>query len=360
MARMTPQSRRCLICLIVCSFAAGCPQIPSVPVDNGNSGANTNTNVNSSGSSAALDWFDEVWLTFDETYSYFNWKGIDWDLFYESHAPEFDTQLGPEQFAEQLAIALRELDDLHVNVQKPDGTYLEVATRDAPANYTSTPRNRYAAGPYATLGDDVVWHAWLTGDIAYIRVDTLSSGAFESISTGDIDSLFATYADANGFIIDIRPNNGGDETIARRFASHFTASEVTYGYTETRNGPAHNDFDPLQEKVLTPAVDHLFGGPVVCLIGARNLSSAEWFTLMMRACGATLIGDTTRGSSGNPQSFTLDNGVAFSVPTWIAYTADLDYIEDQGILPDIPLAAEESFDGERDYVLEAALEWLAG
>ncbi|MBI5864095.1 MAG: hypothetical protein HZB38_06270 [Planctomycetes bacterium] len=328
----------------------GCPQQTPNPTDNGN--------VNSSGS-AALDLFDEVWQTFDENYSYFEWKGIDWDAFYDAHWSDFDDNLSGDDFAQRLANALSELDDLHINVQTPEGEFLEVATRNVPQNYTSTPRNLYAASSYQTLGDEVVWHAWLTGDIAYIRVDTLSSDAYQSITTGQIEAIFAAYADAAGFVIDIRPNNGGNENIAQLFASHFTGTDVVYGYTETRNGPSHGDFDPIEEKVLQPAAENLFNGPVVCLIGARNMSSAEWFALMMRACGATLIGDVTRGSSGNPQEFPLSNGVTYTVPTWIAYSADFELIEDQGITPDLPVAPDESFDSSRDYVLEMALEVLA-
>lgn len=322
-------------------------------------GTDDGPDPNSTAGGPTFERFEQVWTTFDQHYSYFDYKGIDWGALYEQYAPAFENELSADDFAAQLAIFLRELDDLHVNVQKPDGTYLEVATRDVPLNYTSTPRNRYTVSGYQTLGDNTVWHAWLTGNVAYIRVDTLSGDAFSGITTGQIDAIFATYAGATGFIVDIRPNSGGDETIAALFAGHFTDAPVVYGYTETRNGPAHDDFDALATKTLAPAAENRFAGKVVCLIGARNMSSAEWFTLMMRACGATLIGDQTRGSSGNPQTFALDNGVNYTVPTWIAYTDEMKYIEDRGITPDIEIPASASFDDSHDYVVERALEELA-
>ncbi len=315
---------------------------------------------NSTAGGPTFERFEHVWSTFDQRYSYFEYKGIDWDALYYEYSPAFEGELTADDFAAQLAIFLRELDDLHVNVQQADGTYLEVATRDVAINYTSTPRNRYTTTAYQTLGDNVVWHAWLTGNIAYLRVDTLASSSFAGITTGQIEAIFATYASASGFIVDIRPNSGGDETIAALFASHFTGAPVVYGYTETRNGPAHDDFDPLVTKTLQPAAENRFDGPVVCLIGARNMSSAEWFTLMMQACGATLIGERTRGSSGNPQEFALDNGVKYTVPTWIAYTPELEYVEDQGIAPDITIPSTTSYDDSHDYVVERALEELAG
>lgn len=158
-------------------------------------------------------------------------------------------------------------------------------------------------------------------------------------------------------IFDIRPNNGGDETIAAKFASHFTHSTQTYGYTETRNGPDHDDFDARQEKQLTPSAGTRFLAHAACLIGPRCLSSAEWCTLMMRSCpNVLLIGETTRGGSGFPDTFGLSNGVNYKVSTWIAYTDEIIEIEDNGIEPHV--AVSPGFDANEDYVIAEAIQQL--
>ncbi len=301
--------------------------------------------------------FDELWATFDEYYSYFLYKGVDWDDVRDRYRPNFAGDMTDNEFVDELITMLGELADWHVEIMRPDGTWEGTETQEVVTNYTTTPRNKYLGeAAYTTLGNNVVWHAWYQNNIAYIRVDTLSTGAFANITDQQIDDIFARYATADGLILDIRPNNGGNENIATKFASHFTDTEVVYGYTEERNGPSHWDFDPLQEKTLTPAAGNLFLKPVCCLIGQRCLSSAEWFTLMMRACpNVTLIGDATRGGSGFPREFELDNGVKYTVPRWVAYDADLFGIEDFGIDPDIAIAAENSFDGNGDYVVERAI-----
>ncbi|MBN2446435.1 MAG: S41 family peptidase [Phycisphaerae bacterium] len=305
--------------------------------------------------------FDEVWDNFDRYYSYFSYKSVDWNALRDKYRPDFAADLGSDAFAEKLAQMLAELRDRHIVVQKPDGTYVEVYSPDVTLNYTSTPRNRYAPGGYQTLGDNVVWHGWLENNIAYIRVDTLTTGAFSGISDADIEALFANYAGAAGMIIDIRPNNGGDERIAAKFAGHFTDTARVYGYTEKRNGAGHDECGARETSTLQPASGNLFLKPTVCLIGKRCMSSAEWFTLMMDVCpNVTLIGDTTRGSSGDPQGFSLSNGVNYTVSTWIAYTYTGAHIEDVGITPDIQIAAESSFDGEHDYVVEQAIAVLTG
>lgn len=301
--------------------------------------------------------FDQAWSAFDRTYSYFRYKGIDWDALQAQHRPDFAQDLSPEAFADALAPMLRELHDWHVSVQKPDNTYVEVYAREIPQTYPSTPRRRYTNdNAYETIGDNVIRHSWFQDNIAYIRVDTLDAAVTGGITAQDINGLFDTYAGADGLILDLRPNNGGDETFAARIAGHFTLEPLTYGHTKTRNGPNHDDFAALQDKVLQPSDGHSYTGPVACLISGRCMSSAEWFTLMMQARpNVTLIGTTTRGSSGNPTEVTLDNGVKLRIPTWVAYTPAMVEIEDRGIAPDIEVAPDASFDGEHDYVIERAI-----
>ncbi|MDX9975017.1 MAG: S41 family peptidase [FCB group bacterium] len=304
--------------------------------------------------------FDQVWSTFDQNYSYFEAKDIDWDDVRDDYRPLFSQDLSAAVFAERIAEMQQELHDWHVWVRKPTGEYLGYEG-DYDINYPFTLYGRYTTQGYSTIGDDVIFHAWVgdDDDIAYIVVDTLDSTAWQSVSDAAIGNLFVTYQDAEGMILDIRANSGGNENNAIKIASRFTHSSVIYGYTETRNGPDHGDFDPLVTKTLASSAGMHFDGPVVCLIGQRCMSSAEWFALMMRACpNVTLMGDWTRGASGNPQTYSLSNGVTYAVSRWAAYTDTLDVIEDNGIEPDEYLPAVLSYDDTRDYLLEDAIDFL--
>ena len=76
---------------------------------------------------------------------------------------------------------------------------------------------------------------------------------------------------------------------------------VTHGYRETRNGPEHTDFDPINEQTLTPSKNTHYDGPVALLTGQLCGGYTEWFALMMKASpNVTLMGDRTRGASGGP------------------------------------------------------------
>ena len=311
-------------------------------------------------SDSAVTLFDQVWQTFENGYSYFAHKGVDWDAVREQHRASFDRPMSPAAFAHQLATVLGVLRDRHVNVRTADGAYIDVFPHTWDRNFTSRPRNRYTLSGYETLGGETIWHALLNGNVAYIRVDTLDNTVFAGISAAEIDALFARYASARAMIIDIRPNAGGNEDMAMLFASHFTEQPREYGAIAFREGPGRADLGSRQTKMLMPAAANHFSGPVVALIGPRNMSSAEWFALMLGACpNVTLVGAQTAGSSGNPAWHTLPNGVSYSVSRWVAYRADGNVLEGLGVEPDVVIPPAQSFDGSSDFVLERAIQLLS-
>lgn len=306
-------------------------------------------------------YFEQAWSDFDKNYSYFVHKNVDWDAVKTQYQSQFQQAMTADEFAEKLNEMLQVLHDWHVWVQKPDGEYIGY-NGSITTNYTSSPRNRYAPYGYQTLGDGVIYHG-IVGEngenIAYIRIETLDTQSFQSITDQEIESIFTTYANADGMIIDIRPNAGGNEEYAEKFASRFTDTTRLFGKVKYRNGANHDDFDAAIEKTLEPSSGTHFNGPVACLIGQRVMSSGEWFTLMMKVCPkVTLIGDHTRGASGGPEVFSLQNGVSYNISRWVAYTYDDFAFEDNGIQPHIAIDPDQSFDGEHDYVLERAIQHI--
>ncbi len=317
------------------------------------------------GTAAARDYWREVWQDFQDRYSYFDYKDVNWNLVYETHKTAFQG-LNPTQFGHKLNEVLQVLHDWHVVVRLPDGQYLGYE-REYPRNYST----KLFLG-YTTTGEgyrnvrdaNVLYHAALKGNWAHIQIDTFAAEAFAKLSDADLESVFAGYAGVDGWILDVRANNGGDETQATKIASRFSDRSLTYGYVRVRKpGTVPYEFAPEIVKTLAPAEATLrHAKPVAVLIGQRCMSSAEWFTLMMRACpNAVLIGDRTRGASGGP----VLGGVAewkldYSMSTWIAYDQNHQPFEDRGITPDIAVPPNASVDdaAQRDYVLEKAIAYL--
>ncbi len=307
----------------------------------------------------------QVWEDFADRYSYFERKRVDWDQVWLERAADFDSIEDGDAFAEQLHAVLLGLRDWHVFVRRPSGALLgfqePVAFNFDPAQIVHT---RYLQqGMYENLNDaGAVVHGWVGDGLAHILVLTLGDRFTQNISTGDIGNLFVRYESARAMIIDLRANGGGSELNAREFANRWTDTERVYGYVRTRE-PAlgREGFSELQARLLVPSERKHFRGPVIGLIGEATISSGESFALMIRSLpDGVLIGDTTRGASGNPVLREVPSlGVAYSISTWQAMDATMELIEDHGVVPDLVVPAEESFDAERDYVLEAALDLVA-
>ena len=310
--------------------------------------------------SAAL--FHQAWLDVWENYSYLAYKNVDWRAVYRDNSASFDRAMTPDEFALALNQVLSLLHDWHVAVQAPGGEWLGFGG-SYDCNYPSEPMTRYLAPgqAYVRVGGGVVTHALLEGDVAYIRVDSLETERWASVGQTYVDSLVDRYLDAAAVIIDIRANNGGNEEIAASLASRFTDQERVYGYVRRRiPGQDPMYFSDYTPRVLEPR-GAAYAGPVACLVGRRCLSSAEWFALMLRACpNAVLVGDRTRGGTGNPRLFTLDNGVSYTLSSWVGYDAQGHIFEDQGLEPDIYVSAALSVAQGRDLVLERALSRVLG
>ncbi len=284
--------------------------------------------------------FEQAWTDFDQNYSYFTYKNIDWGAIKTQYAPDFEQQLSAEDFAQQLNEMLQVLHDWHIWVQAPNG---DISGYNG--SYSINRPDTSITDPYIQeldeLAKNVIYHGIVGNNIAYIEIDTLDTEAFKAVSDQAMEDMFAKYANADAMIIDIRFNSGGNEENAVKIASRFTDEAFMYGYTVNRNGENHDDFDEPYEHSLEPATGTHFTGPAVCLIGKKCMSSAEWFTLMMKHIpNITLIGDTTRGASGFPRDFKLSNGVSYGVPRWVAYTYYDEVIEDRGIAPDVAINNE--------------------
>ena len=52
----------------------------------------------------------------------------------------------------------------------------------------------------------------------------------------------------------------------------------------------------------------------------------------------------------------MSGNIGLGVSSWIAYTSDMQPFEDIGITPDVLINPEDSYDDERDYVLEKAIQ----
>lgn len=138
-----------------------------------------------------------------------------------------------------------------------------------------------------------------------------------------------------GVIIDVRGNGGGSTTPAFRLAGHFFKKMTNFG-TVVQRVPG----EKLRFRTRTLFVEPLqpyFDCPLVILTDIECLSSNEIFIAGMRDNHrATIIGDQTGGSSGNPVFKAFSHGrlwCTIQIATWRYRRLNGKWLEGKGIEP---------------------------
>lgn len=287
-----------------------------------------------------------------DVYSYRDRLRIDWNRVFDEAEPDLVACQRPVQFAKRIAPVLAQAQDLHMTLRVSPFTF-PTATRTMPRNADMRVLTRCIDG-FARKGDDVSLGKFERDGIGYIGISSWSATDKPAPEIAALDAL----KDCKGLIVDVRFNSGGDEIRARDFAARFVSTPATYSKNQYRDPASADGWGRVLERRIEPAGPR-FEGPVVVLMGRANMSSCESFLLMMKCADATLMGERSWGSSGNPHAFELGNGVTLVVPTWRDLTPEGAEIEGVGIAPDIELKYIPDPAGSADNLVDAARARLA-
>lgn len=298
----------------------------------------------------AAESFALLTAEMDRHYSFFEHKGVDWNQLTESHRAQADAASGPDAFIDAVRPMLAELKDLHVFLVRPDGE--QVPT------FVSGYRPNFDYRAVAAQLEDLrrIGKVGLAGrtkeGFGYLAVASLS---FDEATMRTLAEALVSMSDAPGLMIDIRGNGGGDENRARQLLGLLATEPVVYARSRIRSGPRAGDFGRPRARRLDPVGDASYQGPIVGLIGPGCTSSGEAMAMMLAALpNATLIGQPTRGASGNPQPLELPNGVVAYFSRWQSLRPDGTPIEGRGVEPDVTVA----HDGPGDPTFAKAVELL--
>jgi hypothetical protein len=291
----------------------------------------------------------------DDHYSYRDLRGVDWDARFRTFEPQLLAAQTPSAFARAAAKLLSAAADTHVSVQVGeftlwtharfyDANWNERTLRGLMKDYTdrsplvATGRIESEAGP-----------------IGYLLIRSWSSQ--DKSAFAPLYEALKEMKDTKGLIIDVRPNGGGDELIAREFAACFVREPAVYSKSTFRKPGTRDGFTDPVDRVVEPTTTHEpYAGPVVVMMGPANLSSNESFLLMMRhGAKARLVGQPSGGSSGNPRPYDLGNGVTVNLSSWKDLLADGSVIEGVGVKPDTVIETKFADFGAEDPVLRQAL-----
>lgn len=297
---------------------------------------------------------EALWQIIDEHYCFLDYKqqalGIDWDEIHARYAARINPDMNRYQLFEVLAEMLAELRDGHVNLYTPADVGRNWSWKDDyPANFRADIQDAYLGTGYKIAAS--LKYRILEDNVAYVVCSSFSSG----IGDGNLDELFHNLRSANGLILDLRDNGGGDLTNEERLAARFVDERRLTGYVSHKTGKGHNDFSSLEPRYLEPSSNIRWHKPVCVLTNRSVFSAANDFAVMMHTLpNVKLVGDHTGGGSGMPMSSSLPNGwgVRFSAcPMYDAQKHQTEF----GIDPDINVALTDEATAQGiDPIIEAA------
>lgn len=295
---------------------------------------------------ASAEPIEELRQAIEQKYSYRDLRHVDFNQLFEKFIPRFQATKSPVEFAKVAVELLAHAQDVHITVQV-EQTTLPTYQRNIPPNYDMKLIAKQI--PDSQSDHRCVSYGHAAKDIGYLVIGQWFPNCEISAQLA-LDKLI----DQKALIIDVRPNSGGQETLAQQFAGRFVSKSMPYALFETR---IKDGFSQKEMRVLQPNLERKhFLGKVIVLMGPHNMSSNESFLLMMKAAGATLIGASSFGSSGNPKPHLLSNGVTIYLPSWRAYQLQGSLIEGKGIDPDIVIPWKNGT--EQDIILQTAVNRL--
>ncbi len=318
--------------------------------------------------STPLSIFEQVWTFVDREYSFFDYKGIDWDQKYEDYRPLISNEMTNRELFDVLADMLFELKDGHVNlVSGFDRSRNWQWYLDADPNYdysvleryyfldpvTGRSVHEYVGNAFILMdfadGDDTTTN----GDVGYIHYRSFGSMVAEE----DMDYVIDRFANHAGLIIDVRNNGGGAVSNVFTIADRLTDEVALVAQEQLKTGPGHDDFTPLQILALIPPAGRgTYTKPIVVLTNASCYSATNYFvTVVGELEHVTVMGDRTGGGGGIPAYTQLTNGWELRVSSGRLFTMAGVNVEN-GIGPDISVSSTEAeLATGLDSILEQAL-----
>jgi len=324
-----------------------------------------------------LSNFDALWNTFNENYSSFDLRGIDWDKMREHYRPMLTEQSSDKELYSVLIQMISELNDGHVFLEAPDS----LKNDSVGSTYDQALRLRKSviSGISSTYLDEineydkgnVVWGT-IDGSIGYIQIndfeDLADYGISDSLSGAEFWEAYREAADSSPdyttdvlaglnrlmevitgdlkytecCIIDVRFNSGGFDKAGLDVLSFFT-DHRTVAYTKkARSG---NGYTGKQTFYLESRPGN-YTNPVYILTSFQTASAAETFVLASKNLPRVQrIGSHTEGVFSDVLTKRLPNGWEYGLSNEIYESPDGTSYEMYGIGPDFPIAYEKGANG---------------
>lgn len=277
--------------------------------------------------------FEYLWNTANEKYSFFEYKGIDWNKVYNKYRPQVSSEMSDYELFDVLARMLNELRDGHVNLTAPFDVSRYSFKYNAPENFD-----------FRLIKDHYIgWEYRITGSLVntIFERDSLSIGYIyyssfmQPVQSADIDFVISSLWHTDGIILDMRNNGGGSVINIYQIGSRFADTERLIYRSYMKTGPGYDDFGEPAEVTMKPGGANQYTKPVILLTNRGCFSATSFFASAMKAFPHVIqVGDTTGGGLGAPAGFELPNGWGYRFSVSQTLSPDGQNWEN-GVPPDI-------------------------
>jgi len=305
--------------------------------------------------------FEILWNDFDQHYSLFTVRNINWNNLYNTYQPQVNENQSDEELWNVFSNLIEHLDDSHTVLYDGDGNSYrsgyELNEQAIDEISEELIANKYIEDiTEITSEDDLVYAKIQDKNIGYIYLGSMG-GANPSV----IDHIVSELEIYDAIIFDIRQNTGGDDRYSARIAQSFSDGKHLIYTVETRNGLNYNDFDPKTEYFTQFNANNTYTKPVIVLTDRKTISAGEIFLLHMKAFeNITQIGDTTAGDfSAISNMRFLPNGWHYRYSIQKFLLPNGQSLDGIGHIPDVFIKnTEADIKAGNDIVIDTAIEYL--
>ncbi len=338
--------------------------------------------------------FEFLWNTFNENYSFFEERQVDWDTSYEFYKNQITSETTEIEFFILLETMLDELQDGHVKLYPPEN--LEDSLNVIEQQDLSEIESVIPKIDHFTLGDQIISQycetvrshnggivKWgITKDnIGYVQFNAMWLLAYYDIPKGLslreffplyneikdqrvyqrqdeidgadqlMDTIISELINTNSIIIDLRFNQGGKDEAGLEILGHFVSNKTKIASKKARY---LSDFTNKQSIYVEPRKP-LYSHPIYILTSPMTASAAEVAAIgSMSIENATIIGSSTEGVLSDGLDKKLPIGWYYTLSNEIYTERSGKNYEGIGIPPDIELG----YSDDRATMLNGILEEL--
>lgn len=278
--------------------------------------------------------FDNLWTTFNEEYAPFEERKVNWDSIYNAYRPLVKSSTTDDELFQILSNMLKVFDDGHINLIAPqkqvfNSNRIRQEKIDDQLFNKQVIKNYLESDIKVGIDESYIYGKIKNQNVAYIFFDYVGDNWLV------MNDFLNKYSNANGYIFDLRHNQGGDFTYSFSEIGRLTNQNRYVFKSKTKNGKGKNDYTEWKEWYIRPK-DNFVSKPIIVLIDRYTISAGERAVMAFKTLpNVTLIGDTTSGAHGTMIGRELANGWYYSIVPQKVQMPDGKSYEGIGIAPNI-------------------------